>query len=129
MYNEYMNKCSYERGANMEHKCVINQEKLKEMKIKQLQNEEIDRLSTLFKMYADATRLKILNLLFAQELCVCDIAYLLDMTHSAVSHQLAVLRSNRIIKVRREGKNMFYSLDDDHIQLIFNNGLTHIRED
>lgn len=113
----------------MEHKCVVDQSKLDEIKLKQLQSSEIDSLSALFKMYADATRLRILNLLFEQELCVCDIAYLLDMTHSAVSHQLAVLRSNRIIKVRREGKNMFYSLDDDHIQLIFNNGLTHIRED
>lgn len=113
----------------MEHKCVVDQSKLDEIKLKQLQSSEIDSLSVLFKMYADATRLRILNLLFEQELCVCDIAYLLDMTHSAVSHQLAVLRSNRIIKVRREGKNMFYSLDDDHIQLIFNNGLTHIRED
>lgn len=113
----------------MEHKCVVNQNKLDEIKTRQLQSDEIDRLSVLFKMYADATRLKILNLLFEQELCVCDIAYLLDMTHSAVSHQLAVLRSNRIIKVRREGKNMFYSLDDNHIQLIFNNGLTHIREE
>lgn len=113
----------------MEHKCVVDQSKLDEIKTKQLESSEIDRLSVLFKMYADATRLRILNLLFGQELCVCDIAYLLDMTHSAVSHQLAVLRSNRIIKVRREGKNMFYSLDDGHIQLIFNNGLTHIRED
>lgn len=113
----------------MEHTCVINQEELDKIKAEQLQKNEIDNLSVLFKMYADATRLKILNLLFKQELCVCDIAYLLDMTHSAVSHQLSVLRSNRIIKVRRDGKNMFYSLDDDHIQLIFNNGLTHIRED
>lgn len=112
----------------MEHKCSIDQRKLDEIKKNQLQKEEVESLSVLFKMYADATRLKILKLLFVQELCVCDIAYLLDMTHSAVSHQLAVLRSNRIIKVRREGKNMFYSLDDDHIQLIFNNGLTHIRE-
>ncbi|NBK97456.1 MAG: transcriptional regulator [Erysipelotrichia bacterium] len=113
----------------MEHKCVIDQEMLETIKTKQLENEEISALSILFKMYADATRLKILNLLFERELCVCDIAYLLDMTHSAISHQLAILRSNRIIKVRREGKNMFYSLDDDHIQLIFNNGLTHIREE
>ena len=70
----------------------------------------------------------ILSLLFHEELCVCDIAAILKMTHSAVSHQLSVLRQNRIIKYRREGKNVFYSLDDEHIQMIYNAGMAHILE-
>ena len=85
-------------------------------------------LSELFKMFADPTRLKIFSLLFQRELCVCDIAEILSMTHSAVSHQLSVLRQNRIIKYRREGKNIFYSLDDEHIQMIYNAGMEHIIE-
>lgn len=90
--------------------------------------ELYQNLSELFKMFADPTRLKILSLLFQQELCVCDIAEVLSMTHSAVSHQLSVLRQNRIIKYRREGKNIFYSLDDEHIQMIYNAGMEHILE-
>ena len=90
--------------------------------------ERGNELSTLFKMFADPTRLKILGILFHEELCVCDIAYLLDMSHSAVSHQLSVLRQNRIIKYRRSGKNVFYSLDDEHIKIIYNAGLEHILE-
>lgn len=90
--------------------------------------EQYQELSNLFKMFADATRCKILSLLFHEELCVCDIAAILKMTHSAVSHQLSVLRQNRIIKYRREGKNVFYSLDDEHIQMIYNAGMAHILE-
>ena len=93
-----------------------------------LTQEEFNDLSVLFKMYADPTRLKILSLLFKEEMCVCDISTLLDMTQSAVSHQLSVLRQNRIIKYRRSGKNIYYSLDDEHIQLIFDAGLAHIME-
>lgn len=91
-------------------------------------HQQYQNLSELFKMFADPTRLKILSLLFEKELCVCDIAEVLHMTHSAVSHQLSVLRQNRIIKYRREGKNVFYSLDDEHIQMIYNAGIEHISE-
>lgn len=90
--------------------------------------DQYNELGTLFKMFADPTRLKILSLLFQEELCVCDISCLLEMSQSAVSHQLSVLRQNRLIKYRREGKNIYYSLDDEHIQLIYNAGLTHILE-
>lgn len=93
-----------------------------------LEQEQYQQLSELFKMFADPTRLKILSILFQQELCVCDIAELLEMTHSAVSHQLSVLRQNRIIKFRRSGKNVYYSLNDEHIQMIYNAGLDHILE-
>ena len=105
------------------HEDVVNR-----VKDEMLTQEEFNDLSVLFKMYADPTRLKILSLLFKEEICVCDISKLLDMTQSAVSHQLSVLRQNRIIKYRRSGKNIYYSLDDEHIQLIFDAGLAHIME-
>ena len=105
------------------HEDVVNR-----VKDEMLTQEEFNDLSVLFKMYADPTRLKILSLLFKEEMCVCDISTLLDMTQSAVSHQFSVLRQNRIIKYRRSGKNIYYSLDDEHIQLIFDAGLAHIME-
>ena len=89
---------------------------------------ELYDLAELFKVFGDSTRIKILYVLFQSEMCVCDISTLLDMTQSAVSHQLSVLRQNRIIKYRRSGKNIYYSLDDEHIQLIFDAGLAHIME-
>ena len=90
------------------HEDVVNR-----VKDEMLTQEEFNDLSVLFKMYADPTRLKILSLLFKEEMCVCDISTLLDMTQSAVSHQLSVLRQNRIIKYRRSGKNIYYSLDEE----------------
>ena len=90
--------------------------------------EVLYELAEIFKVFGDSTRIKILCALFEGEMCVCDISTLLDMTQSAVSHQLSVLRQNRIIKYRRSGKNIYYSLDDEHIQLIFDAGLAHIME-
>lgn len=106
----------------------VHPQKVEKLKDKMLDQEQYHQLSELFKMFGDPTRLKILSLLFQEELCVCDIAELLNMTHSAVSHQLSVLRQNRIIKFRRNGKNVHYSLNDEHIQLIYNAGLEHILE-
>lgn len=106
----------------------VHPEKVKRLRDEMMGIEQFHALSEVFKMFADPTRLKILSLLFKEELCVCDIAELLEMTHSAVSHQLSVLRQNRIIRFRRSGKNVFYSLDDEHIQHIFNAGLEHILE-
>ena len=105
------------------HEDVVNRIQ-KEM----LTQDQFNDLSVLFKMFADPTRLKILSLLFKEELCVCDISILLEMTQSAVSHQLSVLRQNRLIKYRRSGKNIYYSLDDEHIQMIYDAGLAHILE-
>ena len=109
----------------------LNEENIKELK--QLKEEQLDmvdaeELAVFFKMYGDSTRLKILHLLFKKELCVQDIADLLEMSHSATSHQLAVLKRNRIIKSKRVKKNVFYSLDDAHIEMVFNAALTHIKE-
>lgn len=85
-------------------------------------------LAELFKVFGDSTRVKILYLLFQHELCVCDIAQLLNMTQSAISHQLRVLKNARLVKYRREGKTVFYALADAHVQTIFNQGLAHIME-
>ncbi|MEG0329214.1 MAG: metalloregulator ArsR/SmtB family transcription factor [Longicatena sp.] len=107
---------------------LVHQETVERLQQKMLSQDKFNNLSILFKMFSDPTRLKILSLLFEEELCVCDIACLLEMSHSAVSHQLSLLRQNRLIKYRRSGKNIFYSLDDAHIQLIYDAGLAHCLE-
>lgn len=85
-------------------------------------------LAELFKMFGDTTRIRIMCALFENELCVCDIAEVLGMGQSAVSHQLRLLRTANLVKVRRDGKSSFYSLDDEHIQKIYELGLDHILE-
>lgn len=90
--------------------------------------EKLYDLAELFKVFGDSTRIKIIWALFEEEMCVCDIASLLAMTQSAISHQLRVLKQARLVKPRREGKNMYYSLDDEHIEAIFYQGMKHINE-
>ena len=85
-------------------------------------------LAELFKVFGDSTRIKIIWALFESEMCVCDIAYLLNMTQSAISHQLRVLKAARLVRYRREGKTIYYSLDDSHVQQIFEMGMEHILE-
>lgn len=85
-------------------------------------------LAELYKVFGDSTRIKILFVLFESEMCVCDIAELLRMTQSAISHQLRVLKQNKLVKSRREGKAVLYSLADSHVRLILNQGLDHIYE-
>ncbi len=93
-----------------------------------LPDNEIAEMSSLFKMMSDPTRLKIISALLVRELCVRDLAGLMQMSQSAISHQLAALRNSRLIKFRREGKQIFYSLDDDHIGQLFNQCLEHAKE-
>ena len=85
-------------------------------------------LAELFKIFGDSTRVKILYALLQNELCVCDIAGLLDVSQSAVSHQLRVLKASKLVKFRREGKVVFYSLADDHVMSILSQGMEHIEE-
>ena len=85
-------------------------------------------LSDLFKLFGDSTRIKILYCLFSNEMCVCDIATLLQMTQSAISHQLAVLKRSKLIASRREGKTVFYALADDQVRAIINQGIEHVTE-
>ncbi len=91
-------------------------------------DETLYDLAELFKVFGDSTRIKILYALFEAELCVCDIAQLLGLTQSAVSHQLRVLKNSRLVKFRREGKTVFYSLADDHVRKIIAQGMEHIDE-
>ena len=92
------------------------------------QEETLYDLAELFKVFGDCTRIRILCVLFETEMCVCDIAALLNMTQSAISHQLRVLKNARLVKYRKEGKVVFYSLDDQHVKQIFDQGLIHIKE-
>ena len=89
--------------------------------------EHLYDLAELFKVFGD-TRIKILYVLFESEMCVCDIAEILNMTQSAISHQLRVLKQNRLVRFRREGKNIIYSLADEHVRSIINQGMEHINE-
>lgn len=100
-------------------------------KVRQLlpDDETLSRLSELFRVFGDETRIRILYVLFESEVCVCDIARLLGVTQSAVSHQLRVLKQARLIKNRREGKTVFYSLADDHVATLLRQGTEHINED
>lgn len=91
-------------------------------------DEMLYDLAELFKIFGDTTRIKILYALFEAELCVCDIAQLLGLSQTAVSHQLRVLKGNKLVKFRREGKTVFYSLADDHVRRIINQGMEHVEE-
>ena len=86
-------------------------------------------VAELFKVFGDSTRTRILSALFEAELCVCDIASLLGMTKSAVSHQLRILRQTKVVKNRKQGKEVYYSLDDDHISRIYKMALEHLAEE
>ena len=85
-------------------------------------------LAELFRMFGDTTRIKILYALFESELCVGDIAQLLNLSQSSVSHQLRILKDSKLVKFRREGKIMFYSLADDHVRTIMKIGMDHVEE-
>lgn len=107
---------------------VVHIDIVKQVEAKMLSNDEFEDMSMLFKMFADSTRLKILKALFEDELCVCDIAELLQMSQSAVSHQLASLKKTRLVRSYKKGKNVFYSLNDNHIKSIFDQAFHHVGE-
>jgi DNA-binding transcriptional ArsR family regulator len=92
------------------------------------EDEILYDLAELFKIFGDSTRIKILYVLFEAEMCVCDIAQLLNMTQSAISHQLRALKQSKLVKYRREGKTVFYSLADSHVQTIIGQGMEHVAE-
>jgi ArsR family transcriptional regulator len=109
--------------------CNIINEKVVAAVAKRMPKEEVLLdLADFFKVFSDSTRVKILCALRQSEMCVCDIAALLEMTKSAISHQLRTLRQTRLVKHRRDGKVVYYSLDDDHIGNIFDQGLEHVSE-
>jgi len=114
----------YRCDCNVIHEDVVNKVKEK----MPLEENSYD-LAELFKIFGDSTRIKILWALFEAEMCVCDIAFLLNMTQSAISHQLRVLKQSRLVTYRKDGKIIFYSLEDEHIKQIFDQGLIHINEE
>ncbi len=110
------------------HPCKEHEALVAEISEKMPDEDTLESLEELFKSFGDSTRIKLLYVLHGGELCVCDIASMLGMTQSAISHQLGVLRRNRLIRSRREGKNIYYSLADEHVHTIISMGLEHIEE-
>jgi len=107
---------------------TVDKKKVASVKKTMLTEEEAVRLSETFSVLADPTRTRIIHALSEEELCVCDISAVLGVSVSAISHQLRVLRNMRLVKFRKESKMVYYSLDDGHIETLFNEGLKHVRE-
>jgi len=116
-----------EQYVRCEVSCV-NEDAVTEVRQVMLDEDVAVSLAELFKALGDPTRVKILFALLTRELCVCDLAALIGVTESAVSHQLRLLRAQKLVKFRREGKNVYYSLDDSHIEELFAQGLEHVTE-
>lgn len=108
---------------------VIHEESVAKVKARMQDGEPIYQVAELFKVLGDPTRARILCALSISELCVCDLSCILDMSQSAVSHQLRILKQARIVKNRRAGKSVYYSLDDDHIKNLFSMAFEHVIED
>ncbi|MGV8145300.1 MAG: ArsR/SmtB family transcription factor [Alkaliphilus sp.] len=106
--------------------CGLHKEAVENVKKRALGNETVSDLAMFFKVFGDATRIKIMYALYLSEMCVCDIATSLDLSQSAVSHQLRTLKASRLVKFRREGKVVYYSLDDDHVIKVLEQGISHI---
>ena len=151
---KHMNKCSYvcdkmniqikskrSLGKKMERKektiiqdiecCEV--EEVHEDKVRMISDQmppedQLYDLAELFKAFGDTTRIRILFALFEADICVCDLAASLNMTQSAISHQLRILKQARLVRSRRDGKTVFYSLDDDHVRTVIGQGMEHIEE-
>jgi DNA-binding transcriptional ArsR family regulator len=107
---------------------VIHEDIIAKVRKKMPKEELLFNLAELFKVFGDSTRVRIISALLHSEMCVCDIAALLGMTKSAISHQLRALRQTKLVKYRRDGKVVYYSLDDAHVEGIFKQGLAHVSE-
>ena len=122
--NEWMN-----RDPEMGCEChQVHEEAVARVDAELPDEELLYDLAELYKVFGDSTRIKILYVLFEAEMCVCDIAQLLGMTQSAISHQLRILKGSKLVKYRREGKTVFYSLADGHVRTIIGQGLEHVEE-
>lgn len=106
-----------------------NQTLIEKIKNEIPKDEEVLQISDIFKALSDSSRLKIILALLSQELCVCDIVDIVNMSQSAVSHQLRTLRNSKLVKFRRDGKMIFYSIDDHHVENLIKQTLEHIREE
>ena len=121
----------YAPGGSVPSACCDSQHEHPDMAALQRQmppEERLDDLAELFKIFGDSTRVKILYALHEAEMCVCDIATLLCMTQSAISHQLRMLKQTKLVKARRAGKTVYYSLADDHVRTILSMGMEHLEE-
>ena len=107
---------------------VIHEDVLENVRGELTDEKSLRRMAEMFKVMNDPTRLRIINALLLAEMCVCDIAVLMNMTQPTISHHLKVLRQSELIKYRREGKVVYYSLDDEHIGVLFQNALDHAME-
>lgn len=107
---------------------IVHHESVDKVRANMLAGESFDRVSTFFKILGDSTRIRIIWSLDQNELCVCDIANILSMTKSAVSHQLSTLRNANLVKCRRDGKTVYYSLADEHVKHMLESGLEHVHE-
>ena len=118
-------------GVMMEEKTgymTIDEKTAEEIENKMPEESELYELVDLFKVFGDSTRIKILYVLFENEMCVYDIANILNMTQSAISHQLRVLKQNRLVRYRKEGKTVLYTLADEHVFTILSQGIEHVEE-
>ncbi len=107
---------------------IVHEDIVNKVKESLPEDEILYDLADFFKVFGDSTRIKILCALFASEMCVCDLAALLNMNQSAISHQLRVLKQTSLVKYRKAGKVVYYSLNDEHVEKIFNQGFVHIKE-
>lgn len=113
--NEFMCDCS-----------IIHESIVKKVLQDMIEPEKINKIAEFFKILGDSTRAKIIAALDKSEMCVCDIANVLNMTKSSVSHQLAILRKAQLVKCRKEGKTVYYALNDEHVQEVFESALEHV---
>ena len=115
--DEYVEQCGY---------IHVHEDIVKQVKDEIPDEESLYDLADFFKVFADSTRIKILYVLLCSEMCVCDLAQILNMTQSAISHQLRTLKQMDLVRNRREGKTIYYSLNDDHVATIMSQGLEHV---
>lgn len=118
-YSTDIDRCD----CNIIHEAVVN-----EVREQMPEEDDLIDLADLFKVFGDSTRVKILSALFHSEMCVCDIAVLLGMTKSSISHQLRILKQAKLVHYRKDGKVVFYSLADEHVKTIFDQGMLHVCE-
>lgn len=115
-------------GVDCCEQVFVHEELVEKVNKEMPEEEELYDLAELFKVFGDSTRIRMLFVLFEAEVCVCDLAEVLHMTQSAVSHQLKILKQAKLVRARREGKSVFYALADDHVRTIIAQGREHIEE-
>ena len=118
----------FDAGIECCEESVVHTDLVSSVRARLPEENRMQDLAELFKIFGDTTRIRILFVLFESEMCVCDLASLLGMSQSAVSHQLQILRQSDLVKWRRDGKVIYYSLDDEHVNNLFYQGLVHVNE-